>query len=140
MLKKRTGLRICGARGHPVVRAALLRYASWLRMNYEFPIRVPVYLNPGECIITMSGSKVVASFFAPYDRAEEPYIRIATGDYPSLRKELGRDSALASIIVSMSHEVVHYQQWIETGEIWERGVVVKARGMLRRYEQTRAHP
>lgn len=140
MPRKRKGLRVCGARGHPVVRAALVRYAVWLRMNYEFPIRVPVYLHPGEYIINMSGSKVSATFFAPYDRAVEPYVRIATGDYPSLRKEVGRDNALAAYIGSLSHEVIHYQQWIETGEIWERGVVVKARAMVHRYAQTRAHP
>ena len=110
-----------------------MRYAKWLRCHYEFPIRVPVYLSPHEEIVTMHGRKVCASFFAPWDRKEEPYIRMATGDYPAMKKERGRDNALASIINSLSHEVVHYQQWVETGEIWERGVGVKATAMLRRY-------
>lgn len=138
--KKRTGLRIRGARGHPEVRAALVRYASWLRMNYEFPIRVPAYLSARELIRTIHGTKVAASFFAPWDRNVEPYIKIATGDYLSLKKEIGRDNALAAFISSMSHEIVHYRQWVETGDIWERGVERKAVTMLRRYELTVDHP
>lgn len=129
----RRGLRIRGARGHPVVRRALIRYAKWLRNYYEFPIRVPVYLFPSETIFTRDGERVSASFFAPYDRSVEPYIRIATGDYPELRRLRGRDDALAAFITSLSHEVVHYFQWIETGDIHERGVIGKADSMLLRY-------
>ena len=103
-------------------------------------MRVPVYLSPRELITTIHGTKVAASFFAPWNRNEEPYIRIATGEYPSLKKEIGRDNALAAFIDSMSHEVIHYRQWIETGDIWERGVARKAVAMLRRYELTADHP
>jgi hypothetical protein len=92
-----------------VVRRSLIRFARWLRANYEFPIRLPVYLEPTAYIITLDGRKCVASFFAPWHRHVEPYIRIATGDYPELRAECGRDNALASMISSFSHEVVHYQ-------------------------------
>ncbi len=93
----RTGLRIRGARGHPRVRAAIIRFARWLRREYEFPIRVPVYLFPSERIVTIHGEIVCASFFAPWNRRVEPYIRIATGDYAQLRNERGRDDALAAI-------------------------------------------
>lgn len=132
-LKPRTGLRMRGQRGHPEVRAALNRYARWLRRHYAFPIRVPVYLFPNRTIATQDGIRVVASFFAPFDRNAEPYIRLATGDYPELRRRRGRNDALAAIIMSLSHEIVHYYQWLETGEITERGVVVRSRSMLRRY-------
>ncbi len=132
----RSGLRIRGDRGNAVVRRALIRYARWLRANYEFPIRVPVYLLPSEFVTTIVGAKCSASFFAPFDQTIEPYIRIATGDYPALAAESGRDNALASFIISMSHEVVHYRQWIETGDIWERGVARRAVTMLRQYEKS----
>ena len=138
---KRTGLHIRGARGHPVVRGALIRYARWLRVHYEFPIRAPVYLSPQKLIKTLGGRLVTASFFAPWARDVEPYIRASTGDYAELRRLCGgRDNALASYITSLSHEVVHYRQWLDTGSIWERGVVTEARRMLRRYEQTTARP
>ncbi|MGE0278983.1 MAG: hypothetical protein AB7R40_26620 [Nitrospiraceae bacterium] len=129
----RSGIRIRGARGHPEVRQALVRYAKWLRKRYVFPIRVPVYLFPSVTIITQDGEHVSASFFAPWDPNEEPFIRIATGDYESLKKKLGRNDALAAFIVSLSHEVNHYFQWIKSGEISEKGVALKSRAMLRKY-------
>lgn len=91
-------------------------------------------------IITMRGDRVTASFFAPWDRREEPYIRIATGDYLQLRKERGRDNALAGYLNSFAHEFVHYQQWVATGEIGERGVVRRAEGIVDRYAMTTDHP
>lgn len=136
----RTGLHIRGHRGHPEVRAALIRYAKWLRQNYEFPIRVPAYLLPGEFVTTMHGNRCSASFFAPWDRTVEPYIRVATGDYLQLLESQGRDNALAAFLHSLSHEVIHYRQWVETGEIWEKGVVRKARSMVDRYALTVDHP
>lgn len=137
---KRTGLRICGSRGHPQVRAALIRYARWLRSNYSFPIRVPVYLLATERLTTIDGKRGTASCFAPFDRNVEPYIRIATGDWRARRKELNRDDCLAGYLNSLSHEVVHYQQWISTGRMWERGVVRKAQAMVNRYALTVDHP
>jgi hypothetical protein len=101
---------------------------------------VPVYLSPRAFIVARDGQRVSASFFAPSDAGVEPYIRIATGDYPRLRRELGRDDGLAAFITSMSHEVIHYQQWIETGDVWEQGVARKAVAMLRRYARTVKHP
>ena len=117
-----------------------MRYARWLRQNYEFPMLVPVYLSPNEFVVTGDGKECSACFFAPYNRKVEPLIRIATGDYKSLKFEHGRDNALACFIISLSHEVIHYQQWIGTGEVSERGVAAKAVRMLRRYELTTDRP
>src|SRR5262245_53381894 len=136
----RTGVRIRGARGHPEVRGALIRFARWLRREYEFPIRVPVYLFPSEHIITMHGDRVSASFFAPNDRTVEPFIRIATGDYGELRRARGRDNALAAFLHSFAHELVHYQQWVATGTVSERGVVRKAKSIVERYATSTDHP
>ncbi len=83
--------------------------------------------------MTIHGGAASASFFAPWSRKDEPYIRIATGDYRALKRECGRDDALAPFINSLWHEIVHYRQWIETGEIWESGVGVRATALLRRY-------
>jgi hypothetical protein len=136
----RKGIQIRGHRGHPVVRRSLVRFARWLRTQYDFPIRVPVYLFPYDHIITMHGNNASASFFAPFRRDVEPFIRIATGDYRALAREAGRDDALAAFICSLAHEVIHYQQWVATGETWERGVGVAAGGILRRYAKVVAHP
>jgi hypothetical protein len=140
LLPQRSGLRICGHRGHPSVRAALIRYAAWLRSAVEFPVRVPVYLLPSEQVRTATGELVSASIFLPWNRRLEPYIRIATGDFTELRRARGRDNALAAYLSSLSHEVVHYRQWIETGRSWEKGVVAKARRLVDAYARTVAHP
>ena len=100
----RRGIRIRGERGHSEVRRALVKFARWLRTQYDFPIRVPVYLLPTAEVTTCSGAKVSASFFAPIDRTREPYIRIATGDYPDLKRDRGRDHALAAFITSTSSD------------------------------------
>ena len=122
------------------MKAALIRYARWLRASYDFPVRVPVYLSSKEMITTMHGEQVCASFFAPWSRKDEPYIRIATGDYPALKRASGRDDALAAFITSLSHEIIHYMQWLETGDTSERGVALKARSMLRAYAHTVDRP
>ena len=88
----------------------------------------------------MDGSIVTASFFAPWAAEVEPYIRVATGDFSKEQNERGRDNALAGFLHSVAHEIVHYQQWIDTGEITERGVVVRARKMVDRYALTTDHP
>ena len=134
----RSGLRIRGHRGHPAVRAAFLRYASWLRTEIEFPLRVPVYLLPGKRVRTVDGQFASASIFLPWSRRAD--IRVATGDYDELRRARGRDNALAAYLSSLSHEVVHYRQWVETGRSWEQGVITKAKRLVERYAQTVDHP
>ena len=136
----RAGLRVRGHRGHPVARQAIIRFCIWVREHHEFPIRVPVYLYGRAYVRTRNGERVSATFFAPFDRNVEPYIRISTGDYPALRSELGRNNALASILCSVAHELVHYWQWVETGKIWERGVRKKARSIVDGYAETTDRP
>ena len=122
------------------MRAAFVRFAKWLRREYKFPIRVPVYLFPSKHIVTIHGHRVSASFVAPFDRNAEPLIRIATGDYPQLKRELGRDNALAAFLQSFAHELVHYQQWLASGETSERGVIRHAQRIVERYALTADHP
>ena len=136
-----SGLRIRGERGHPVVRRALIRFAVYLRGRYEFPVRLPVYLSSRERLLTPCGEGASAAFWCPDDPDGKPSIRIATGDYPSWRAEIGnRDDALAGFLGSLAHEVIHYFQWLETGDTTERGVEVRATGMVRDYARTVAHP
>jgi hypothetical protein len=115
------GLRIHGGFAHPDVRCAVLRFAAWLRKEVDFPVRVNVYLSLHPFLITRNGEKCFALIWIPDGDSKFPYIRIATGDYKQLRKKRGRDNALASYLCSLGHELIHYQQWVETDEIWEQG-------------------
>ncbi|WP_218163157.1 hypothetical protein [Paenibacillus sp. BC26] len=83
---------------------------------------------------------VSATFFAPYDKYEEPYIRIATGDYLELVDGRGQDNALASILGSIAHELGHYYQWLDDQELDEIGADKCREGIIEEYESTREHP
>ncbi|MEK0315072.1 hypothetical protein [Cohnella sp. 56] len=137
----RTGLRIRSLPGvHPEVRRACLAFAGWLRTSIDFPIRVVVYLKKDRFIRTRARQQVSASFFAPFNKSEEPYIRIATGDYEASLLEVGKDNALAGYLQSIAHELVHYQQWLADAPFSERQAVSRAKKIVGMYAQTRAHP
>jgi hypothetical protein len=134
------GLRIRGQRGHPEVRAALIRFAGWLRRHREFPTLLPVYLIAGDQVRTGEGELCSASFFAPDSKLDAPYARIATGDFPRLRRSRGRDSALAAYLHSLAHELVHYDQWLAGTAPTERGVDRKATRTVENYAMHVRHP
>ena len=102
---RRSGLRIVGARGNPQIRRALIRFARWLRTEFGFPIRVPVYLLTRERVRTIDGRLCTASFFAPFSRKDDPHIRIATADWSSAGADQGRDNALAGYLCSLAKKI-----------------------------------
>ena len=87
---------------------------------------------------------VVGSFFEPFSYLDEPYIRIAAGDYNELANHLGKDNALASILLSLAHELTHYYQWINNiqltpvGREWQAARY--ANYIIDEYASTREHP
>lgn len=110
---RRTGIRFRYDKSvNPEVKRACSQFAVWLRSEYHFPLRVVVYVKGTKTIKTKDGEKVVGSFFEPFSYTDEPYIRIATGDYGELISELGKDNALATILMCLTHELTHYYQWI----------------------------
>lgn len=88
------------------VRRACKEYIAWLRTQYDFPVRVPIYFKEREYIVTSKGEQCSALFFGPYDKSEEPYIKVAVGDYPKLLRECeDKDNALAANLYSITHEL-----------------------------------
>lgn len=138
--KQPAGLRVVADRACRETRKPILRFAKWLRVEYEFPIQVVVRLLPGETFQTMDRLKVVASFRYPASRKDRPLIRLATGDYPSLKAARGRDDALAAILASLARQVARYQMWVTTGTDSDKGIGPKANGILRRYQRVVARP
>ena len=142
---RRTGLRFRYDRNtHPEVKRACLQFAIWLRTQYYFPLRVVVYVKRTKTIRTKDGDHVVGSFFEPFSYLDEPYIRIATGDYNELANHLGKDNALASILLSLAHELTHYYQWINNIQLTpmgrERQATKYANYIIDEYASTREHP
>ena len=128
----------------PEVKRACKEFLNWLRKQYFFPIRVPIYVKASETLKAMDGDRVSATCFIPYDMLTEPYIRVAAGDYYAVRDRKGQDNALAGILRSIAHELTHYFQWVNDIELtdigFERQAVRYARQILDEYAQTRDHP
>ena len=143
----RKGLRLRFDRGvDPEVRRACMEFARWLRKEYEFPMRIPIYFKKTATIRARSGERASASFFGPFDKTVEPYARIAVGDYYDLLEEWGKDNALGGILGSMIHELTHYFQWLKNNDdFWddqkkERQAKYYTKEILGDYAETREHP
>ncbi len=141
----RTGLRLrCDKSINDEVRRVCKDFCIWLRKNYYFPIRIPIYLKSDYKIKAMDGDLVSATFFQPNSKYIEPYIRIATGDYSELLNTDGKDDALAAILGSIAHELTHYFQWINDIYLTEIGAERQAKVyvnyIISEYAATREHP
>ncbi|MEE3952801.1 hypothetical protein [Peribacillus frigoritolerans] len=134
----RTGLRLRSEAGvHPEVRSVCIKFCKWLRTQMEFPVRVVIYLRKDYQIKNRTTKQMVtATFFAPYDKNVEPFIRIATGDYSELIEERGKKDALYAMLDSIAHEIIHYQQWLENRELNEEEAEEKGYKLVDSYSET----
>ncbi|MDL2328051.1 hypothetical protein LJC64_05335 [Ruminococcaceae bacterium OttesenSCG-928-A11] len=142
---RRTGLRVRFEKDvNAEVRRACISFCKWLRSKYNFPIRVPIYIKASKKIIAMDDERVYATFFAPFNLEQEPYIRVATGTYVEDALKYGKDNALAGILVSIAHELTHYFQWINGIKLTpigtERQATMHSRWIIDEYKLTRDHP
>jgi len=126
------------------VKRACKEFVFWIRKEYFFPIRVPIYIKATDKVKANDGEMVSAICFIPNNRLFEPYIKIAAGDYYAIKNKRGKDNALAAILKSMAHELTHYFQWINnltlTNKGAERQATMYARYILDEYAETREHP
>ena len=128
----------------PEVKRACKEFCQWIRSEYYFPVRVPVYIKATKHIKALDGELVSATFFSPFDKKDEPYARVSAGDFQELSKEQGKDNALAAILGSVAHELTHYFQWINGVVLTEIGEERQAKAyvgfILDEYAETREHP
>lgn len=118
----RAGLRLrCDKDVDVEVKKACKDFCRWLRSEYYFPIRVPIYLKSSYRIHSIDGEYVYGTFFEPYDKLVEPYVRIATGDFHMLLEKWGYDNAINTILQCIAHELTHYFQWINDLKLTEIG-------------------
>lgn len=94
------------------VRRFCKSFAKWLRREFFFPIMVRVYVKSDYRIKAKDGEFVIGTFLWPGDYGREPYIRIATGDYYDLKKKRGAEEAMWAILISITHELTHYFQYV----------------------------
>ncbi len=147
MTRIRGGLRLrCDSGIDCEVRRACKEFCYWLRKEYKFPVRVPIYLKNQDRIRAKDGELVTAIFCGPYNKYHEPHIRIAVGDYQELLllNPEDKDNILAGYLCSIAHELTHYYQWLNDIELTpigeERQAVRYGEFILNEYAQTREHP
>lgn len=109
----RSGLRIHASKVDTEIGNLFKAFAKWLRQNFEFPIRFPVYLSAKEKLKRKDGNNKVSFFFAPFDNNVEPYLSVATGDFKNLIIDVGKKNAQFSLLYSLALGVVRYQKWID---------------------------
>ncbi|MDZ3953856.1 hypothetical protein U0X36_13395 [Bacillus thuringiensis] len=109
-----------------------------------FSIRVPIYVKSSYKIKAMDGELVYGTFFEPFDRNDEPYIRISTGDYYDELEKRGKDDALGGYLFTIAHELTHYFQWINDIRLtrigYERQATAYSGYIIDEYKETREHP
>ena len=101
----------------PEVKSAIKQFVNWLRKNYEFPMRVRVYVKKEYMLKARDGELVRDLFFWPYDRNVEPYIKISVGDYRTLLNQMGRDDALSTLLFAFARQLTHYYQLLNGIEL-----------------------
>lgn len=112
-IESRKGLRVRYEKGvDPELKNCIANFCKWIRQEFDFPIRVVIYVKNSNQIKAADGDLVFGTFFRPYDRSVEPYIRVAVGDYNTLLEESGSFNALATELECIAHELSHYFQWI----------------------------
>lgn len=126
------------------VRRACKEFCEWLRLEYKFPMRIPIYVKSSLKIKAMDGEMVYGTFFGPYNILDEPYIKVAVGDYQKLLLNDGKDNALASYLGVIAHELTHYFQWLNQVKLTDIGEERQASRycdkILEDYAKTREHP
>lgn len=127
------------------VKRALTELTAWLKKEYIFPAKVIVYVKSAEKIRAMNGEMVFGTCFRPGDMSKFPHIKLATGDYPELLAECGKDNALAAILNCYLRMLTNYFQWVneldELTEDEEDHDAGRCAGIvMRRYRNTRKHP
>lgn len=126
------------------LKCACRAFIRFLKRGYYFPVPIYIYLKNQIKLKALDGDFAVATFFEPDSFADQPYIRIAVGDYPALLASCGRDDAIASILSDIAHELTHYFQWINALKLTDIGRERQARQyanyILSEYSQTCEHP
>lgn len=110
---RRSGLRLRFDKDvNPEIRLVFKVFADWLRCEYDFPIRVTIYIKSLRRIKSQAGDMVCGTMWQPGDHMAEPHGRIATGDYKELCEKIGKYNAMCNILVTLTHELTHYFQWL----------------------------
>ena len=86
----RRGLRCRYDRGiEDSLKCVLKCFIDWVRLRFNFPIQVVMYLKASEYVKAKDGEMVWGTFFGPFEYTKKPYIKIAccvSNDYENKKR------------------------------------------------------
>lgn len=115
-------------------------FVEWLSLKFDFPVFIDIYVFSPKYILNSKNEKVSALFFAPFKSNLKPFVKVATGDFDFLIKEIGLTNAIGSILCSLAHEVIHYNQWIQNIDFDEDAANSKANLLVQEYIDQKRYP
>ena len=115
----------------PNVKSAISNLLSRLKENYVFPTRLNVYVKGNKKVRASDGDIVYDFFFWTFNKYDEPYITIATGDYLERAEKLGSDEALFVILFDLLTDITHYFQWLNGKDFYSKTLKREARACAR---------
>ncbi len=98
---------------HSYVREWLIIYSKWLRKELGFPVKLDVYCMKGARIACYDNSTAYGRIILPDERIRYPWIELACGDFDindTISPGIQNETDL--IMITFTHEIVHYYQYI----------------------------
>ena len=93
----------------PELRKKYMLFATWLRKNYYFPVRIHIYILNTEKVSLLNGTVAYGSFRWFLKRS--PRIKIPSKVEEALLTDYSRNEIHYMIMSSLVHELTHYFQW-----------------------------
>ena len=93
----------------PELRRKYMLFATWLRKNYCFPVRVHVYILNTEKVRLLKGTLAYGSF--RWFQKRSPRIKVPSKVEEELLMDYSLNEIHYMIMSSLVHELTHYYQW-----------------------------
>lgn len=99
---------------HKDVMLACKNLSKWLNDEFVFSKELCVKICNSYYVEATDGDKVISVFSQSFDNnKEKAIIKVAAGDYDELLKNNTTTDALAMILLSICHNIIHYFQWLD---------------------------
>ncbi len=105
---------------HPFIRREVLLFGKWLRLNYQFPIRVHIHIPNARRVLSHDGDLCYGICFIPVDPNESISVYIA-GGYKDIGELQNLQNFTWTTLGTLAHELGHYFQYINQIELTTRG-------------------
>ncbi|MFY1068754.1 hypothetical protein [Enterococcus sp. AD013-P3] len=113
------------------------KFIAWINSTMYFPKNVSITVTGSKFVYnTITTEKVLGTFFGPYsDSTLLPVIKIATGDFFNSVDIRGIEKAKLELFELISHEIVHFTQWLNDDPYDEAKTEIEASNIAEQYSR-----